>query len=88
MFPSWSFNTNGQQSKYYKPEPAPLAQWLKVSAVTAAAAQVHLLVVEPHHPSVTCHVVAAAHVEELGRLTTKIYNQAPGLWGEKRKIYI
>ena len=40
---------------------------------------------EPHHPSVSCHVVVAAHIEELEGLTTRMYNHALGLWGGKKK---
>ena len=37
-------------------------------------------VAEPHHLSVSCHAVAAVHIEELEGLTTRIYNHAVGLW--------
>ena len=42
-------------------------------------------VVEPLHPSVSCHAVAAAHVEELDGFTTRTYNHELGLWGEKKR---
>ena len=62
-----------------------MAQWLEFGALTASATQVHLPVVEPHHPSVSCRAVVVAHMEELEGLTTRIYNHALGLWGEKKK---
>ena len=40
--------------------------------------------VEPHHLSVSSHAVAAAHIEELERLTSRIYNYVLGLWGGKK----
>ena len=40
---------------------------------------------ETHHPSVSCRAVAGAQAEEAEGLTTKIYNHALGLWGEKEK---
>ena len=40
---------------------------------------------EPHHLSVSSHAVAAAHIEELEGLTTRIFNYVPGLWGGKIK---
>ena len=43
------------------------------------------LVAEPHQLSVSCHAVAAAHIEELEGLTTRIYNHAVGLWGGKKR---
>ena len=51
----------------------------------ALGAQVHFLVVEPHHSSVSCHAVAAPHTEELEGPTTKIYNCVLGLWGREKK---
>ena len=62
-----------------------MAQWLKFSVSTTPAAQVCFLVVEPHHPSVSCHAVAAAHTEELERHITRIHNHVLGLWGEEKK---
>ena len=59
-----------------------MAWWLKFGIPSAA--WVFFPVAEPHHPSVSCHVVAA-HTEELEQLTTRIYNQVLGLWGGKRK---
>ena len=49
----------------------------------ALVSQVHFLAVEPHHPSVSCHAVAAADIEKLEGVTTRIYNH----WGfvEKKK---
>ena len=46
-------------------------------------AQVHLT--QPHHPSVSCHAVVVAHIEELEGLTTRIYSHAMGLWEGKIK---
>ena len=40
---------------------------------------------EPHHSSVSCHAVVAAHIEELEGLTTRIYNYVLGLWREKKR---
>ena len=31
------------------------------------------------------HAVVASHIEELERLTTRIYNYVLGLWGRKKK---
>ena len=47
-------------------------------------AQVRFPVAEPHHLSVSCHAVAAAHIEEV-ELTTRIYNYALELLGGKKK---
>ena len=66
-------------------EPALMTQWLKFGALTASAAPVHFLVMEPHHPSVSSHAVAAAHREELEGLATRIYSYVLGLWGGKKK---
>ena len=66
-------------------EPALVVWWFKFSALTASAAQVCFPVMEPHHLSVSCHAVTVAHIEELEGLTTRIYNHALGLWGEKKK---
>ena len=52
---------------------------VKFSTLTTSAAQVHFLVVEPHHLSVSCCAVAVAHIEELEGLTTRIYNHGLGL---------
>ena len=41
--------------------------------------------VEPHHLSVSSHVVVVAHIEELEGLTTRIYYYVLGLWGGKEK---
>ena len=62
-----------------------MAQLLKLCALTTSVAQVHFLVVEPHHPSVSCQAVAAAHIEELEGLTTMICNYVLGLWGQEKK---
>ena len=51
----------------------------------ASVTQVHFLVAEPHLPSVSCHVVAVAHMKELEGLMTRIHNHALGLWGGKKK---
>ena len=61
--------------------------WLKLSAFTALVAWVHFPIIEPHHPSVSCHAVVVVHTEELEGLTTRIYNHALGwlLGGKKRK---
>ena len=53
--------------------------------LSALVAQVHFLVAEPHHLSISCHGVAAAHIEELEGLTTRIYSHALGLWGEEKE---
>ena len=63
----------------------PDAQWLKFCALTTSAAQVHCLVTEPHHSSVSGHAVVAAHIEELEGLRSRIYNYVLGLWGGKIK---
>ena len=42
---------------------------------------------EPHHSSVSSHVVAAAHTEEPERFTTRICNYVLGLWGGEKKNY-
>ena len=44
--------------------------------------QVHFPFAEPHHPAVSCHVVVAAHIEELQGLKTRRYNHALGGFGE------
>ena len=62
-----------------------MVSWLKFGALTALATPVWFLVVEPHHLSVSCHVVVAAHVEELEGPTIRIYNYALGLWRGKKK---
>ena len=53
------------------------------STFTAVAAWVLFLVVEPHHPSVSCHVMVVAHIEP-EPLITRIYNHVLGLWGGKK----
>ena len=53
--------------------------------LTASAARVRFPVMEPHHPSVSCHSVAAVHIKELEGLTARIYNFALGLLGGKNK---
>ena len=55
------------------------------SALTTSGARVRFPVLEPHHLSVSCHAVAASHVQELEGLPTRIYNHALGLWGGERK---
>ena len=62
-----------------------MAQWLKFSALTALAAQVGFLVVEPRHSSISRHAMVVAHIAELEGLKTKIYNHALGVWGGKNK---
>ena len=57
--------------------------WLKSGALTTSVALVCFPVMEPHHPSVSRHAVAADH-NELEGLTTRICNDALGLWGGKR----
>ena len=52
-------------------------------ACSPLVAWVRFLVLEPHHPSVSCHAVAAAHIEELQRFTTRIGKYV--LWGGKKK---
>ena len=52
---------------------------------STSAAQVWFPGVEPHHPSVSSHAMAVAHIEELEGLTTTIYNYALGLWGGKKR---
>ena len=39
---------------------------------------------EPHHSSVSSHLVIIVHIEELEGLTT-VHNYVLGLWGEIRK---
>ena len=41
--------------------------------------------VETQHLSVSSHVVAAAHIEELEGLTTRIHHYVLELWGGKKK---
>ena len=36
-------------------------------------------------PFISCHAVAVAHTEELEGLTTMIYHNVLGLWGEEKK---
>ena len=49
-------------------------------------AQVQFPGAEPHHWSVNCHAVVAAHVEKLQGPATKRYNYALGLReGKKRE---
>ena len=62
-----------------------MVQWLEFHAPTALVAQVHFLVMEPHHTYVNCHAVVEAHIEELETLTTRICNHALGLWGDQKK---
>ena len=64
-------------------EPALMAQQLKSGILTASVAWVLILGMEPHRSSVSSHVVAVAHIEELEGPTTRIYNCALGLWGGK-----
>lgn len=65
-------------------EPALMVQSLKFDALTALAAWVRFLVMEPHGPPVSCHAVAA-DTEELEGSTAKIYNHALGGFEEKKK---
>ena len=51
----------------------------------ASAAQVPFPGTDLHHLPVSSHAEAAAHIEELEGLTTRIYNQALGLGEEKKK---
>ena len=53
-------------------EPALMASWLKFGTLTALAAWVRFPGAEPRHPSVSCHAVAVAHMQELGG-ATRIY---------------
>ena len=59
-------------------EPVLMVQRLKLGALTTLAAQVHFQVAKSHCPSVSGHAVAAAHIEELEGLTTRINNHALG----------
>lgn len=52
---------------------------------SALEAQVGFLVSEPHHPSVSSHAVAVAHIEELEGSSTRIHHRTLGLWGEKKR---
>ena len=52
---------------------------------SASAARVGVLGVEPHHLSVSCHAVVAAHIKGLEGPTTRIYNYVLGLWGGDQK---
>ena len=49
-----------------------------------SGAQVCFPLAEPHHPPISCHAVAAAHVEELEGITTRISNHAQALEREKK----
>ena len=49
---------------------------------------VHFLVTEPPHPSVNCHAVVAAHIEELEGPRARIYSHAPGLWGGEKNPHL
>ena len=44
-----------------------------------------LPITEPHSGSVSCHALVVAYIEEVEGLTTRIYNPALGLWGEKKE---
>ena len=48
-------------------------------------AQVRFPGMEPHHSSVSCHAVVAAHTEELEGLTTRIHNYVVGVWGGEKE---
>ena len=61
-----------------------MTEWLKLTLSTSAA-QVRFPVVEPHHPSVSCHVLAAAQIAELELLTTRMYNYILGVWRARIK---
>ena len=50
-----------------------------------SATRVQFPVAEPHESSVSSHAVAAAHIEELEGLTTRIYNYDLGFLGGKRQ---
>ena len=52
-------------------EPALAARWLKFGALTASGTRAQFPVTEPHHPSVGCHAVVVAHVEEPEGLTAR-----------------
>ena len=69
-----------------KREPVLMALWLKFGALTTLVAWVPFPILEPQHLPVSCHTVAAAHIEEPEGLTTRIYNHAPGLWRGKEKM--
>ena len=79
-------NTQSLFKSLVSSEPALKASWLVAGTLTASAAQVQFLVVEPHCCSVSSHAVAAAHTEELEGLTTRIYTHALGLWGKKSPV--
>ena len=51
-------------------------------------ARVHFLDAEPHHSSVSSHAAAAAHIEEIEGLTTRIYNYVLGIWGGEKFFFI
>ena len=55
-----------------------MASWLKFSALTALATCIHFPITELHHPSVSCHAMVAAHVEELEGPSIRICNHALG----------
>ena len=48
--------------------------------LTTSVAWVHFLVMEPHHPSVSCHAVVVAPMEELEGFTIMHWG-----FGEERK---
>ena len=58
-----------------------MAWWLNFSAFTTSAARVRCPVMEPQHPTVSCHPVAVAHTEETEGLTTRTYNYVLEIWG-------
>ena len=53
--------------------------------VKVGHSQVQFPVMEPHHPSVSCQAVVAAHRKELEGLTTRIYNYILRFWGGGKK---
>ena len=53
------------------------------SVLTTSVAWGHFWVTEPHHLSISCHVVVAAHIEELERLRISKYDDVLALWGGK-----
>ena len=50
---------------------------------STSAAQVRFPGSEPHHPSVSCHAVAVAHIEDLEGPTTKCITLYQGFGEEK-----
>ena len=53
-------------------------------SAAALVAWVHFPVTEPCQLSVICHMLGAANIEELERLTTRKYNYVLAFWVEKK----